>query len=100
MSIHGIPSIQSAQPLQSVARAAQSTEAPVTTQPVAIKDDIQFSSAAQGLESTANSAESLTSNVRLDLVNRIRSEIADGSYDTPEKMDVAIDRLIGRMNPK
>ena len=36
--------------------------------------------------------------VRLDRVNSIRAAIADGSYETPEKLDVAIDRLLDRLS--
>lgn len=32
--------------------------------------------------------------VRTDLINEVRSQIADGTYDTPEKMDLAIDSMI------
>ena len=32
--------------------------------------------------------------VRSDLVARIRQEIADGSYDTPERLDKALDGLL------
>ena len=32
--------------------------------------------------------------IRQDLVNRIRSEIADGNYETPAKLDTALDRLL------
>ena len=31
--------------------------------------------------------------MRLDLIARVRREIAAGTYDTPEKMEVALDRL-------
>lgn len=31
--------------------------------------------------------------VRADLVSRIRAQIADGTYETPDKLDIAIDRL-------
>lgn len=31
--------------------------------------------------------------IRTDLVTRIRKEIALGTYDTPEKMDLAMERL-------
>jgi len=36
--------------------------------------------------------------IRLDLVNRIRAEIAAGTYDTPEKWEVALGRLLERLN--
>lgn len=35
--------------------------------------------------------------IRTELVERIRREIADGTYDTPEKWDAALDRLSQRL---
>jgi len=35
---------------------------------------------------------------RPDLVRRVRAEIAAGDYDTPEKWDLALARLIDRMS--
>jgi uncharacterized protein YpuA (DUF1002 family) len=35
--------------------------------------------------------------IRADLVARVRREIAEGRYDTPEKWDAALDRLVARM---
>jgi negative regulator of flagellin synthesis FlgM len=35
--------------------------------------------------------------IRADLVARIRQEIAEGRYDTAEKWDAALDRLLTRM---
>jgi hypothetical protein len=35
--------------------------------------------------------------IRLDLVQRVRREIADGVYDTPEKMEAALDKLLDRL---
>jgi negative regulator of flagellin synthesis FlgM len=32
--------------------------------------------------------------VRQDLVNRIRGEIAAGTYETPDKLDAALNRLL------
>jgi len=32
--------------------------------------------------------------IRHDLVARVRRAIADGTYDTPEKMDIALQRLL------
>jgi len=32
--------------------------------------------------------------IRHDVVSRIRSEIAAGTYETPEKLDAALERLI------
>ena len=38
--------------------------------------------------------------VRQDLVSRIRHEIEEGVYDTPEKFQAAIDRLSDRLDRK
>ncbi|HZT79478.1 MAG TPA: flagellar biosynthesis anti-sigma factor FlgM [Gemmataceae bacterium] len=35
--------------------------------------------------------------VRTDLVERVRREIANGAYETPEKLEEALDRLIERL---
>jgi negative regulator of flagellin synthesis FlgM len=35
--------------------------------------------------------------IRLDKINAIRAAIADGSYETPEKLDLALDRLLERL---
>jgi hypothetical protein len=36
--------------------------------------------------------------VRAELVARIRREIAAGTYDTPEKLEIALARLFGRLD--
>ena len=33
--------------------------------------------------------------IRIDLVERVRREIAAGTYDTPERWELALDRLLG-----
>jgi hypothetical protein len=38
--------------------------------------------------------EAATPGMRLDLIARIRSEIAAGVYDTPEKWELALERLL------
>jgi negative regulator of flagellin synthesis FlgM len=35
--------------------------------------------------------------IRADLVERVRREIEAGTYDTPEKWDAALDRLLDRL---
>lgn len=36
--------------------------------------------------------------LRLELVARVRKEIAAGTYDTPEKLEVAFERLLERLD--
>ncbi|HWG46750.1 MAG TPA: hypothetical protein VN688_28565 [Gemmataceae bacterium] len=51
----------------------------------------------QGLFNTPTKAETEVSapseDIRRDLVERVRLEIAEGIYDTPEKWEAALDRL-------
>ena len=35
--------------------------------------------------------------IRIDRVAEIRRQIADGSYDTPEKLDAALDRFLDQL---
>jgi hypothetical protein len=35
--------------------------------------------------------------IRTELVERVRREIAAGTYDTPEKLDIALDRLLDQL---
>ena len=36
--------------------------------------------------------------IRRELVDRVRKEIAAGAYDTPEKWQTALDRLLARLD--
>jgi negative regulator of flagellin synthesis FlgM len=38
------------------------------------------------------------SDLRLDLIARVRQEISAGTYDTPEKMEAALERLLERFD--
>ena len=42
-------------------------------------------------------AEEPEDGMRLELVERVRREIAAGIYDTPEKWEIALDRLLDVM---
>jgi len=37
--------------------------------------------------------------VRQDLIDRVRGEIEAGTYDTPERLDAAIDRILREVDP-
>ncbi len=43
-------------------------------------------------------AASAASDIRFDRVNAIKAAIADGSYETPDKLDAALDRLLDRLS--
>ena len=51
-------------------------------------DRVEFSQAAQLLSKLSKLPE-----VRQDVVDRVKAEIAAGNYDTEEKIDAAIDKM-------
>jgi len=54
-----------------------------------ITDEVEISDAARMVEKTGNVPE-----IRQDRVDAIRARIAEGTYETPEKLDVAVERLL------
>ena len=89
-AIHGPQGISAPHRAASVKPQAPARELPQL-------DRFTFSEAGRASRSEPlGSAESSSSGVRFELVNRIKREIAAGTYDTPDKMDIAMDRLIGQ----
>jgi len=62
----------------------------------AVGDSVTISPAAEAAIHAAEGAAQANQSggIRQDLVNQIRAEIAAGTYETPEKLDVALDRLL------
>ena len=58
-------------------------------------DEVQLSEGAQRAAEASRLTDVARSlpDVRMDLVMRVRSEIARGMYETPEKLDVAVGRM-------
>lgn len=54
-----------------------------------ITDEIQISDIARLMEEARQLPE-----IRLERVNAIRAQIADGTYETEGKLDAAVDRLL------
>jgi negative regulator of flagellin synthesis FlgM len=54
-----------------------------------IQDELQLSAAAQLMEQSRDVPD-----IRHDRVASIRAEIANGTYETPEKLDMALSRLL------
>lgn len=51
------------------------------------------------VSSLARALETLKANpVRQDVVDRVRSEIANGTYEAPEKVEKAIAEILGDLN--
>ena len=96
MEIHGAQFTQSIANTQNVSVKKQVSN-PVETQSAPLKDEVQISKAAQNMSDLADSSEASNSNVRFDLVNRIRGEIAAGTYDTPEKLNSALEKMLAQI---
>ena len=60
-----------------------------TSQPVQMTDEVQISEAAQLVDKVKDVPD-----IRQDRVNEIRAKIADGTYETDEKLDIALGRLL------
>ncbi len=60
------------------------------------KDGSRSARSREAIGGTDSAA--LDGGIRVGLVARVRKEIADGTYDTPEKLEAALDRLIGRLD--
>ncbi|MDB5391839.1 MAG: Anti-sigma-28 factor FlgM family protein [Planctomycetaceae bacterium] len=87
MDVNGISGVGRAQPLGGV-RPAQDIETPATSA-LAPQDEVQISSAAQAMDELSQ-----TANVRMERIQQIQQEIAEGVYDTDEKLDAALDRFL------
>ena len=92
MNIYGTQFVHGAHTLSGPhsAKPQQSTQQPAATQQ---KDEVSLSSAAQ-MANQASETGASTGKVRFDLVNSIRSQIAAGTYETPEKLESAIEKML------
>ena len=101
MQIYGpyrVSTTQSASNVQSTSAVDRSSSTPsagessaTSTGPVDQLDLSQAATASRGVE---NAAPVAGEGIRFDRVAEIRRQIADGNYDTPERMDAALDRFL------
>lgn len=98
MDINGINSVSNLRGVQNVRFAETTRAASADVENNQIQDEIEISTTARRLSATSEtSAAAQSGEVRYDLVNRIREEIANGTYDTPERFDAAMERLLSRL---
>ena len=93
MNIFGVFSTHGSQGVSAVkgVDAAQSTQATAAQRGVGeVHDAVTLS--VDGVR-----AADAASDIRFDRVNAIRAAIADGTYETPEKLDLALERLLDRL---
>lgn len=61
------------------------------------QDVVDISTAQTAASSDVTFSGMKVDGIRTDLVNRIRAEIAAGTYETPEKMEVALQKMFGSL---
>jgi negative regulator of flagellin synthesis FlgM len=88
MQIYGPAHLHGAQAL-GAPHMSRLSASQASSQSAAIQDELQISEAGRLVDQARELPD-----VRQDLVNRIRSQIAAGTYETPDKMSVALDRLL------
>ena len=76
---------------QSIGAPHTQRVSPPAVQPDAapIRDELHISDAARLVEQAQQIPE-----IRQDKVDAIRAQIANGTYETPEKLDLAVSRLL------
>ncbi len=89
MQIHGPSQTQGIKGPHTGPNSAPKASRPSSAGPA---DRVDISPAA---EAAASAAE--VSGVREDLVARVRSEIASGTYETPDKLDSALEGLLNEL---
>lgn len=95
MQINGL---QSSSAVQSLNRTPATKPAAPVQSPAAagsISDQLDLSAEAQALGSTAQVGQTQASaGIRTDKVDAIRQALNNGTYETPEKLSAALDRML------
>ncbi len=89
MQIHGPSSVHGSQALGG-AHNIKPMATPSTSAPIV--DQLDLSAAAQHLEQIGSMPD-----VRADRVSQLRAQIANGTYETADKLDLAMNRLLDEL---
>jgi negative regulator of flagellin synthesis FlgM len=89
MEVNGIGPVSGSQPIRKVAQPA--TPPPTAeARPTSPTDELELTS----VNSAAPSQVDLKAEFQSQRIAQIQQQIADGTYETPEKLDVAVDRML------
>jgi negative regulator of flagellin synthesis FlgM len=88
MQIYGPAHLHGAQSV-GAPHTSRLSQAQAPAQSGSIQDELQISDAGRLVDQVREVPD-----IRQDVVSRIRAQIAAGTYETPEKMDVALGRLL------
>jgi negative regulator of flagellin synthesis FlgM len=88
MQINGSSHVHGAHALQGP-YAARSSAARAAGSSAGVSDQLDISAAAEAAIQASEGGD-----IRSDLVARVKNEIAAGTYDTADKLDAALERLL------
>ena len=88
MHIYGPAHLHGAQPI-GAPHTSRPSKPSAPEQPGPIQDEVQISDAAQFVDQVRQMPE-----IRQDKIDQIRAQIAQGTYETEEKLDIAVGRLL------
>jgi negative regulator of flagellin synthesis FlgM len=91
MHIYGPAHLHGAQPI-GAPHTSRLSQPSAPSQPGAIRDELQISDAGQMVDQVRQLPE-----IRQDRVNQIRAQIAQGTYETDDKLEIAIGRLMDEL---
>ena len=97
MQIFGPYRVSTAQPNSAPQRSNQQPPAATERADTTPVDQLDLSSESASSRIETASKVAVGGDIRIDRVAEIRRQIADGSYETPEKLDAALDRLLDRL---
>lgn len=91
MEVNSIGPISGGQPVR---KAAQPPAQPPVNEPrpVSPKDELELTSV-----NSASPEVDLETQFREQRIEQIKAQIADGTYETPEKLEAALDRMLGQI---
>ena len=92
MDVNGVGSTSGGLPIRKVSEAMPAQK-PVEARPVSPKDELQLSS----VSSPETAKAELEGAFRAQRLAQIQQQIADGTYDIPEKLEAAVDRMLERL---
>lgn len=92
MDVNGVGAAYGASPPRSTTPASETRPAAAASKPESPRDELEISSAGKMLDQLSNSPE-----VRQERIARIREAIANGTYDTDEKLEAALERMFQDM---
>lgn len=100
MSMNSPGSVPGASPIRpvsptSASRPAGNSNPATESQPLSPRDEVEISSAGEMLDRLNQSSE-----IRAERLAQIRAAIEAGEYETPEKLEAALEKMLDEIDPR